>query len=311
MQKGLVPYAEKLQNEYELDFKMRIGLNSSPVVVGSIGDDLRMDYTAQGDTANLAARMESNAYPGGVLVSNHTYRLAAEYFAFDPAGAIQVKGKQEPIEAYRLIKPSEVETRIAASAAKGLTKFVGRRRELETLKEAFLKAQSGEGQVVGVVGEAGVGKSRLLLEFKNSFPKDDFTYLEGQCLLYGSSMPYLPMLDSIRTYLGVKEGEKESVIKKRMKERIVGTDENLARCLPPLQELLSVKVDDEEFLKLEPKQKREKTFEALRDILIRGSQGRPIVMAIEDLHWIDQTTEEFLDYMIGWLPSARILLILL
>ncbi len=124
-------------------------------------------------------------------------------------------------------------------------------------------------------------------------------------------MPYLPILDALRTYLGIKEGEKESVIKQRMNERIVGSDENLARALPPIQELFSLTVDDEEFLKLEPKDKREKTFEALRDLLIRGSRTRPLVMAIEDLHWIDKTTEEFLDYLIGWLPGTRILLILL
>ncbi len=290
---------------------MRIGLNSGPVVVGSIGDDLRMDYTAQGDTVNLAARMESNAEPGSVLVSEYAHKPAKGYFDFETLGEIQVKGKAEPVKAYQLVKPSKVQTRIEASAAKGLTRFVGRKRELETLKDAFEKTRSSEGQVVGVVGEAGVGKSRLLLEFRNSLPKGEHIYLEGRCLHYGSSMPYLPILDALRTYLGIKEGEKESVIKQKMMERIVGRDETITRCLPPIQELFSIKVDDEEFAKVEPKQKREKTFEAIRDILIRGSQSRPIVWAIEDLHWIDRTTEEFLDYMIGWLPNTRILLIFL
>jgi class 3 adenylate cyclase/tetratricopeptide (TPR) repeat protein len=311
IQQGLGPYAEKLRREYGIDFKMRIGVNSGPVVVGAIGDDLRMDYTAQGDTANLAARMESNAEPGTILASENTHRLSGRFFDFESLGAIRVKGKDEAIPAYRLIQPSEVETRIEASVAKGLTRFVGRRRELETLNEAFEKARSGEGQVVGVVGEAGVGKSRLLLEFRNKLPKGEYLHLEGQCLHYGRSMPYLPILDAFRTYLGIKEGEKESVIKQKMQKRIVGSDETLTRCLPPIQELFSAKVDDEGFAKLEPKQKRERTFEAIRDILIRGSQSRPIVWAVEDLHWIDKTTEEFLEYMIGWLPNARMLLIFL
>lgn len=311
IQKSLDPYSERLKREYGAEFKMRIGLNSGPVVVGSIGDDLRMDYTAQGDTANLAARMESNAEPGGVLVSKHIYRQAKEFFEFVPVGEIHVKGKEEPVEAYRLIRPTEVETRIGASAAKGLTRFVGRSREIEGLKEAFDKAKSGEGQLVGVVGEAGVGKSRLMLEFRNSLPKGEYLFLEGRCLHYGSSMPYLPVLDALRSYLGIKEGEKERIIKEKMMERIVGTDETLTRCLPPIQELFSVRVDDEEFASLEPKQKRERTFEALRDILIRGSQSKLIVWAFEDLHWIDKTTEEFLNYMIGWLPRTRILLLLL
>ena len=151
-------YGEGVKQQYGSDFKIRIGLNSGPVVVGSIGDDLRMDYTAQGDTANLASRMESSAQPGSILASNHIYRQAKEFFKFEPVGQLHVKGKEEPVEAYRLIKPTEVETRIAASAARGLTRFVGREREIATLKEAFDKVQSGEGQVVGIVGESGVGE---------------------------------------------------------------------------------------------------------------------------------------------------------
>jgi len=158
IQRDMVAYGERVGKDHGVDFKMRIGLNSGPVVVGSIGDDLRMDYTAQGDTANLAARMESNAEPGSILASQHIYRQTKEFFEFESLGEIQVKGKKEPIEAYRLIRPTEVETRIAASAAKGLTRFVGRTREIEALKEAYEKVKSGEGQVVGIVGEAGVGK---------------------------------------------------------------------------------------------------------------------------------------------------------
>lgn len=311
VQTALTPYSQRLKDRHGIDFKMRIGLNSGPVVVGSIGEDLRMDYTAQGDTANLASRMESNALPGGVLVSKNVYRPVKEFFEFEAIGQIQVKGKEEPVEAYRLIKPTEVETRIAASAAKGLTRFVGRQREIDTLKEAFEKVQSGEGQVVGIVGEAGVGKSRLLLEFRNALPKDEYGYYEGRCLHYGGSMPYLPILDVTRSFIGVKEGEQEHIIRQKLKERILGIDENLAHVIPPYQELLSLKVDDEEFAKLEPKQKREKTFEAIRDLLIRGSQDRALVLVIEDFHWIDKTTEEFLTYMIGWLPKTRILLLLL
>jgi class 3 adenylate cyclase/tetratricopeptide (TPR) repeat protein len=311
VQRALIPYCERLKDRYGIDFKMRIGLNSGPVVVGSIGDDLRMDYTAQGDTANLAARMESSAEASSVLVSDNTYRLVREFFEFNPLGGLQVKGKQEPVEAYQLIKPTEVETRIAASAAKGLTRFVGRTRELETLKEAFDRVRAGEGHVVGIVGEAGVGKSRLLLEFRNTLPKGEYTYFEGRCLHYGGSMPYLPILDVTRSFIGVKEGEQEQVIRQKLKERILGLDQNLRHVIPPYQELLSLKVDNEEFAKLEPKQKREKTFEAIRDLLIRGSQDRPLVLVVEDLHWIDKTTEEFLSYMIGWLPKTRILLLLL
>ena len=311
IQQALVPYGEEIKRNYGIDFRMRIGLNSGTVVVGAIGDDLRMDYTAMGDTTNLAARMETAAEPGSVLVSESTHRLAREFFEFAPLEPLQVKGKQEPVEAFRLLRPTEVDTRIGASVAKGLTRFVGRSREIETLREAFAKVESGEGQVIGLVGEAGVGKSRLLLEFRSLLPRDGYTYLEGQCLHYGGLIPYLPILDILRSFLGVKEGESEQVIRDRLKERIFGLDENLRQIIPPLQELLSLKVEDEVFGKLEPKQKREKTFEALRDLLIRGTQERPLVLAVEDLQWIDKTTEEFLSYMIGWLPRTRILLLLL
>ena len=311
IQNALIPYAEKLKKDYGVEFRTRIGLNSGPVVVASIGDDLRMDYTAMGDTSNLASRMESSAEPGTVLISENTYRLVSNFFEFESKGKIQVKGKEVPVEAYQLLRSGEVETRIGAAVARGLTRFVGRKRELETVKEAFEKAGAGQGQVVGIVGEAGVGKSRLLLELRNVLPKGGYTYLEGQCLHYGGSMPYLPILDVFRSYVGIKEGEQEAVIKKKMRERILGLDENLRSVIPPFQELLSLKVEDEEYAKLEPKQKREKTFEAIRDLLVRGSQERPMILAVEDLHWIDKTSEEFLDYMIGWLANTHIFLVLL
>ena len=311
IQTAIQPYAEKLNADLGIEFRLRMGINSGPVVVGSIGDDLRMDYTAQGDTSNLASRMESQAEPGTALISENTYRLVKDFFELASKGKLQVKGKEAPVEAYRLGDAGEVVTRIAASAAKGLTRFVGRTPEIEALKEAFRKARSGQGQVMGVVGEAGVGKSRLLLELHNTLPERDYTYLEGHCLHFGSAMPYLPILDVLRSYIGIKEGARESVVREKINERLFGLDESLSTAIPPFQELLSLKPDDEKYAELEPKEKREKTFEAFRDLIVRGSQERPLILAIEDLHWIDKTSEEFLEYLIGWLPNTHILLILL
>ena len=311
IQNTLKEYGDRMNRLHGIDFKMRIGLNSGPVVVGSIGDDLRMDYTAQGDTSNLAARMESSASLGGIWVTRHIYKQTKEFFEFESLGEIQVKGKEKPVEAYQLIRLTQVQTRIAASTAKGLTRFIGRCREMATLQEAFEKAKSGEGQVVGIVGEAGVGKSRLLLEFRRALPKGVTTYLEGRCLHYRGTMPYLPVLDVIRSFIGVKEGDSEHLIQDKLRQRILGLDENLLHILPPFQELLSLSVEDDAFTNLEPKQKREKTFEAIRDLLIRGSQDRPLILVVEDLHWIDRTTEEFLTYMIDLLPRTRVLLLLL
>jgi class 3 adenylate cyclase/tetratricopeptide (TPR) repeat protein len=311
IQNALRGYAEKLNKQHGVNFAMRIGLNSGPVVVGSIGDDLRMDYTAVGDTTNLAARMESTAKPGTVVVSRETHRLVRDFFELKFLGKVEIKGKEELQETYELVRAGEVSTRIEAAVAKGLTRFVGRKNSMTTLVEAYDKAQSGSGQVVGMVGEAGVGKSRLLLEFRNRLPQGEFTYLEGRCHHFGGLMAYLPILDILKSYFDIKEEDRESAIKKKMVEKVLQLDEKLQVVLPPFENLLSLKVADEAYLELDPKQKRGRVFEALRDLLIRESQNRPLVVAVEDLHWIDKTSKEFLDYLIGGLTSTRILLILL
>jgi class 3 adenylate cyclase/tetratricopeptide (TPR) repeat protein len=311
IQKDLIEYREKVRKDYGREFQMRIGLNSGPVVVGSIGDDLTMDYTAIGDTINLASRMEGLAQPGTVLLSRDTQRLVKDYFDLKPIGPLEVKGKEEPQEAFELVKAGGAATRLEASMARGLTRFVGRENSMAALMEAFGKVKSGTGQVVGMVGEAGVGKSRLLFEFRHRLPQDEFGYLEGHCIHYGGAMPYLPILDLIRSYFEIREGEREMIIRKRVKENILNLDQKLQGIISPIQDLLSLKVEDEVYLKLEPKQRREKVFESLRDLFIRESQERPLVLVIEDLHWIDKTSEEFLDYLIGWLANVKVMLVLL
>jgi class 3 adenylate cyclase len=182
IQKTIGEYGVKIKNDRGVEFKMRIGLNSGLVIVGSIGDDLRMDYTAVGDTTNLAARMESIAKPGSVLISEPTHKLVRDFFEFKSMGKVEVKGKEELQEAYELMKAGEVETRIEAAAAKGLTRFVGRKNSMAALMQAYEKTQSGAGQVFGIVGEAGVGKSRLLLEFRNRLSQGGASYLQGRCI---------------------------------------------------------------------------------------------------------------------------------
>jgi len=311
IQKALEVYEKEIKKDFGADFKMRIGLNSGLVVVGSIGDDLRMDYTAVGDTSNLASRIENMAKPGACLVSSHTHKLAMDFFEFRSLGKFEVKGKEEPHRTYELLKAGRVETRIGAAAAKGLTRFVGRKDSFATLKAALDETVVGSGQVAAIVGEAGVGKSRLLLEVKNQLLQGNYTYLEGQCFHFGASMSYLPFLDILRSCFEIKEGDRELIINQKMTDKITELDEKLESALPPFRELLSLKVEDEDFLKLVPQQKKERTFEAIRDLLIRLSQERPLVLVIEDMHWIDKTSEEFLDYLIGWLAGSHILLILL
>ena len=310
IQKAIKEYGEKIQNTTGVDFKMRIGINSGPVIVGAIGDDLRMDYTAVGDTTNLAARMESAAKPGTIMVSADTHRAIERYFDFKDIGALEIKGKEFPQKAYELLKASDVVTRLDASVAKGLTRFVGRQSSMTSLMEIYNKVTSGAGQVVGVVGEAGVGKSRLILEMKNRLPENEYTYLEGQCLQYGSSILYVPVLDILKSLFDIKDDDREYIIKKKIKDKI-SQYKDLEGALPAFQDLLSVKVDDEHFLKLEPKNKREKIFESIRDLFISVSQEKPLIVVIEDLHWIDEASEAFFNYLIEWIANTSIMLVLL
>ncbi|MGD2187220.1 MAG: adenylate/guanylate cyclase domain-containing protein [Desulfobacterales bacterium] len=163
IQKAIEEYSEKVKKDCGVDFKMRLGLNSGPVIVGSIGDDLRMDYTAVGDTTNLASRMESIAMPGNILVARETFKLAKDFFEFQSLGKVELKGKEKPIEAYKLLNVGEVETRIEASIAKGLTRFVGRKNSMAALKEALEEAKAGSGQVAGVAGTPGSDEPEPLM----------------------------------------------------------------------------------------------------------------------------------------------------
>jgi len=310
MRERLREYALKLKQR-GIEFNMRIGLNTGLVVVGRIGDDLTMEYTAMGDTVNLASRMESTAEPGTIQVSDNTYRLTEGYFEFKPLGEIEVKGKKELVKAYQLLGLGHVKTRLGVAEMRGLTPFVGRRKELDQLMDCYGRAKSGQGQVVGIVGEPGVGKSRLLLHMRAMLPQAEYIYFEGRCIHYGGSMAFLPFLDVLKSYFDIKEGERDFVIKKKMAEKVSQLDEKVRYILPPLEDILSLKVEAEDYLKLDPALKRVRIFEAIRDLLVRESQNRPLVLAIEDLHWIDNSSEEFLGYLIGGLASAHILLLIL
>ncbi len=310
MRERLSAYSAKLADK-AIAFEVRIGLNTGLVVVGSMGSDQAVEYTAIGDTVNLASRMESAALPGSVLVSESTYRLAQGFFEFEPLGELEIKGKKKRVMAYRVLSTKEAKTRMEASLPSGLSPFVGRSDELSRLRECFEKARGGEGQVVGIVGEPGIGKSRLLLQLRELLPEGEYTYLEGGCIHYGEAMAYLPILGILRNYFDIQEGDEEATSKRKMDERLASINGQIAHILPPLQELLSLAVDDQTFLSLEPVQRRERVFEAIRYLLIAASQQRPLILAIEDLHWIDKTSEEFLSYFIEGLPTASVLLLLL
>ena len=288
IQQALVPYGEEMKKKHGIDFRMRIGLNSGLVVVGSIGDDLRMDYTAMGDTTNLAARMETAAEPGGVLVSEVTYRIVRDYFWFRPLGSIQVKGKETPQLAYELLRSTQIETRLEASVARGLKELVGRDDELGALTLAFEKAKRGEAQVVDMVGEAGIGKSRLAYEFQKSLGEEAF-FLTGACVHYGRNMNFLPVVDVVRAAFSIEEGMTEEEVKGRI---VVRATDSLSPMIPFFQSLLSLKADDPRFTMLNPEGRKFGTFEAVKNLLLAVSREKPLVVFLEDVHWIDKISEE-------------------
>jgi class 3 adenylate cyclase/tetratricopeptide (TPR) repeat protein len=290
--------------------RMRIGLNTGPVVVGRIGDDLRMDYTAVGDTTNVAARMQQAARPGSVLISESTLRAIAGFFDTLDLGEQAVKG-HTPVRAHEVLRPRGRRSRLDAAIERGLTPLVGRKRELDVLRERFGEVRSGRGQVVFVAGDAGIGKSRLLLEFRRHLAEssEDATWLEGQCVSFGQSIPFLPVVDLLRRNFGIEEldGEPEIIAKIEHGMRRMG---GLEAQIPYVRYLLGVDPGDPRTAAIDASARRSRILEAVRALSLAGAQIRPLVLVFEDLHWIDASSEEYLTNLMDAVASARILLVL-
>ncbi len=309
MRNRLLKFNEDKNLPIPLSF--HIGINTGPVIAGMVGSDLKQDFTVMGDTVNLASRMKGTAETGTILVAESTYRLTEGYFAFEPVGEVKIRGKELPVKAYKVIGPRRIITRVEACQEKGLSPFVGRTVELQLLGRCFEQAREGHGQVVGIVGEPGVGKSRLVSKFRESLPAEEYTVIEGGCVHYGDAIPYLPILDMLKDNFDISEDEAEATIKQKISDKVAQITGQFAHIQSPIYEVLSLKVDDEEYVKHDAKQRHDKVFEAIRLLLIAQSQVRPLLIIIEDLHWIDKTSEEFLTYLISSLATTRILLILL
>jgi len=307
--KALEEYQDELHRKRGITFQVRQGLNTGLVVVGSIGTDLRMDYTAVGDTTNIAARMQQAADRGRIVISEATHRLIEGYFYTRSLGALALKGKAEPMRAWEVISARTARTRLDVEAERGLTPYVGRERELRLLFECFEKVKAGQGQVVFIVGDPGIGKSRLLYEFRRRLG-DEATWLEGRSISFGQSMAFHPAIHMLKRNFRIEEEDTEGTIAKKIERAVLFLGEDLRPIVPYLRYLMSVDPGDPAVLTMDPQQRRGEIFDALRRLLVRASEIRPQVFVHEDVHWMDKATEESLLFSADSIPTNRILQIL-
>jgi class 3 adenylate cyclase/tetratricopeptide (TPR) repeat protein len=309
MQESVKRYAEGMRRQEGITVRIRVGLNSGEVVVRAIGSDLHMDYTAVGQTTHLAARMEQLADPGTALLSAATLTLAEDFIQVRPQGPTPVKGLSEPVEVYELVGVTPVRSRFHAHAARGLTTFVGRAGEMAQLVEALDMARRGRGQVVAVMGEPGIGKSRLFWEFGHSHRTAGCFVLESASLSYGKATTYLPVIELLRGYFHIEPRDDMRKIREKVTGKPLSLDRSLELAVPPLLSLLDVPLEDAEWTRLDPAQRRQRTLDAVKRLFLRESQVQPLVVIFEDLHWIDGETQAVLDGLVESLPTAHVLLL--
>jgi len=309
MQTAIRAYGNEMRRTQGIEIQIRVGINSGEVVVGAIGNDLHMEYSAVGQTTHLASRMEQLATPGTVRITSHTLGLAEGFVHVTGLGPTPVRGLSEPIEVYELRGVSGLRTRMQAAAARGLTRFVGRQAELDTLGLALGRTGAGHGQVVALVGEPGVGKSRLLWEFTHSHRTHGWLALESGSVSYGKATAYRPLIDLLKVYFRIEEQDDPRRLREKVTGKLLTLDKTLEPILSPLLALLDVAIEDPEWQSLHPTQRRTRTLEACKRLLLRECQVQPLVLIFEDLHWIDSETQAFLDSMVESLPAARVLLL--
>ena len=309
MQETVTRYGDEMQRSHGVPVQIRVGLNSGAVVVRAIDSSLHMDYTAVGQTTHLAARMEQMAKPGSVLTTGETLRLAEGFVQVKALGPVAVKGLADPVEVFELVGAASTRTRLQAFAARGLTRFVGRQAEFEALRQALERAGTSHGQVVAVIGEPGVGKTRLVYEFIRSHHTHGWLVLESSSVSYGKATAYLPVRDLLKAYFQIDDRDDGRKIREKLTGKLLTLDATLGPTLPAFLTLLDVPVEDRHWQDLDPTQRRQRTLEAIKGLLLRESQVQPLLLVFENLHWIDAETQAVLDSLIDSLPTARLLLL--
>jgi class 3 adenylate cyclase/tetratricopeptide (TPR) repeat protein len=302
--------AAEVRREFGMLFEVRIGINSGPVVVtvkhqGEDFIDLRLD----GAPTHIAKRVESLAAPGTILLTRDTLALVKGFVRVKTIGSVPLRGIAGPVEVYEL-EGVNTRNRMHALAARGLSKFVGRQDEIESLGRAATRAKAGHGQVVGLVGEAGVGKSRIFLEFTLSLGAQGWLILEGGSVSYDKTTSYLPLVDLLRRYFQIQDRDTEQQIRERVGRKLLALgDEKLLAQLPLLTGALGISVSDNAWANFHPFERQSMLFDAVKRLLVRESQNQPLCLVIEDMHWIDAETQTFLEMLLESIPAARVLLL--
>lgn len=307
LQKLLREHSAELGGRHGVDLEVRMGINTGWVVVGGIGDQLRKDYTAIGDTTNLAARLQQRAEPGMILVSEETSRYLQGSVQLEDLGLVPVKGKEAPVRVFRLVGIGMLQSEPLSGSAR--SPFVGRQREMAILEQLRERADGGEGQVVGIAAEAGAGKSRLVYEFRRRLWDRPVLFLAGRCLSYAGGMPYLPILYMLRNEWGIGEADDPATIAAKVAASLERAGLDPRESLPFLLHLLGVKEGTETVAELSPQALQARTFRILRQLILSAGRGNLVVLEIEDLHWVDKTSEDFLGFLVEGLVASRMMLI--
>jgi len=310
MQESLREYGEEVHQSHPIQCSYRIGLNTGSVVIGSISDKLDLELAAVGDTVNLAARMQTLAAPGTVCVSENTHRAVQEYFDFENLGKQSVKGKANPIQVYRPLGERAVQNRLEVSVERGLTPYTGREQEQKVLAGYLTRAGSGQGQVVLLSGEAGIGKSRTLLEFHRAMDPRRLRWVGGQCISFGENIPYLPVVDVLKSAFNVQESDDAAQIINKVTAETASWEEACRASEPYIRFLLSVDPGDEQVAAMDPQVRRAGFFDAFRAVVTELSRSKTVVIAIEDLHWVDEQSEEIITSMVDFISRLPVLLLL-
>jgi tetratricopeptide (TPR) repeat protein len=307
----MVKFSEEIRKKYPpvSTLKTRIGIHSGPVVVGPLGNDLRVDFTAVGDTVNLASRMQQLAEPGTTCVTEETFLLTEGYFRFEALGEHRIRGKEGLFSVYQVIASTTRRTKFDVSAERGLTPFVGRERELELLLDGMERARAGRGQAFSIIAEAGMGKSRLLYEFRKAVANEDIAFLEGRCLSYSRGIPYFPIIDLLKSTFDIRESDSESEIRRKIAVELNQPGSEIPSIRSYFMELLSGKDTGTNEIIMTPEVKKDRIIDEVKKLVLRGAEIRPLVIAIEDLHWVDKSSEDTLKQILEGIWGARILLV--